>query len=95
MTPRVAYAEILDGGTKKTAVAFWLRVLAPCGRVIPRHRRRREGPSPTGPTALTNARGTYTQVSRSWPFPPDARAAGEEGSSRFKRWSIRSLFVFK
>jgi hypothetical protein len=42
-----------------------------------------------------NARGNYTQVSRSWPFPPDAGAAGEVGSSRFKRWSIRSLFVFK
>lgn len=56
MTTPVAYAEILDGGTKKTAVASWLRVLAPSGRVIPRHRRRREGPplpvQPRSPTPV-------------------------------------------
>jgi len=90
MTPRVAYAEILDGETKKTAVAFWLRVVAsfPGNGVAVKGRPHRSG-------RTHNTRGNYTHVSRSWPFPPVAKAAGEVGSSRFKRWSIRSLFVFK
>lgn len=95
MTPRMAYAEILDCETKKTAVALWLRVLAPCRRVLRPATASSRKAVPTGLAALTNARGNYTQVSRSWPFPPDGRAAGEVGSSRFKRWSIRSLLVFR